>query len=117
VSAPIAEPPPTRRRRTTRPSCTFCGRLAVVTYPCPDFQVEVGTLQVSATAPWRACDSCRNLVDELDRDGLVARAMLAQRRQGMIPTAEVATLTRVGYSAFVALHDADPRPIGALVRP
>lgn len=113
-AAPAPAPTPSRRR-TARPSCTFCGRLAVVTYPCQDFEVVLDDLSITATAPWRACDSCRHLVDELDLDALVTRAMLRHRRAGQPPTAQVGHLTRIGYAAFVALHEADPRPIGALV--
>lgn len=98
------------RRRI--PTCTFCGQLATVRYSCPRFEIEVAGLTVKPSRQgWQACESCRPMVADLDHLGLVARAILALRRSGHHPDAATGASIRLGYAAFVALHDPEPETI------
>lgn len=61
--------------------CTFCGGFPPVAwYQAPDFRVVVTRAEdVVGDGAYRACDSCRALIDADEREALVRREVAHRR--------------------------------------
>jgi hypothetical protein len=72
----------TATRTATAAVCDFCSGVPVVTrYACAPFDIPCGPHRSHATAGgWRACRTCRGLVDAGEREALKRRAVASYAR-------------------------------------
>ena len=81
--------------------CDFCNLPNPVwRFQARPFVVDYGTMIGASDSDWAACDTCRRLILDGDRNGLVDRAMLNAPVIPGLPESEVRELRRWSQDSF-----------------
>lgn len=101
--------------------CDFCSELEPSwSYPAKDFvALQIGAILSTSEGSWAACDTCRELIESGDRNGLADRSaalwVVANPDSAEVMECLRGELRRI-HDLFFANRRGEARPIAAEVR-